>query len=99
MAETPYIYMKNILLFAIIMAAIILIPQRAYAQNATDSSPRLNSPNLQQMGFDSRVKILTSFLKQYNSPLTPYASDFVQMADRYNLDWKLVAAISGVEST
>ena len=48
---------------------------------------------------DSRVKILKDFLGQYNSPLVPNAGDFVEIADKYNLDWKLVAAISGVEST
>jgi hypothetical protein len=91
--------MKNIILLIAIAIAITLIPQKAYAQSATDSSTNTQSPNLKQIGLDSRVKILTNFLKQYDSPLTPYASDFVEMADRYNLDWKLVAAISGVEST
>jgi hypothetical protein len=43
--------------------------------------------------------MLGEFLEQYNSPLQPFASDFVEIADKYNLDWKLVAAISGVEST
>jgi hypothetical protein len=38
-------------------------------------------------------------LEKYNSPLVPYAGTFVETADKYNLDWKLVAAISGVEST
>ena len=92
--------MKSKLLLAVVAAAIMLIPQPAYAQyNASESSPRLTDPKLQQMGFDSRVKVLTSFLKQYDSPLTPYASDFVRNADKYNLDYKLVVAISGVEST
>jgi hypothetical protein len=92
--------MKSKLLLAVIAAAIMLIPQPTYADyNASESSPRLNNPNLKQMGLDSRVKILTSFLKQYDSPLAPFAADFVQMADKYNLDYKLVAAISGVEST
>jgi len=91
--------MKNIILLIAIVVALTFLPQKTYAQSATDSSPRLTSPNLKQMGFDSRVKILTSYLKQYDSPLTPYAANFVQMADKYNLDWKLVAAISGVEST
>jgi hypothetical protein len=92
--------MKNILLLIAIAIAITLIPQKAHAQySATNSSPRLTSSNLKQMGFDSRVKTLTSFLKQYDSPLTPFASNFVELADKYNLDWKLVAAISGVEST
>jgi hypothetical protein len=92
--------MKNIILLIAIAAALILIPQKTYAQyNATGSSSDTYTPNLKQIGFDSRVKILTSFLKQYNSPLTPYAANFVELADKYNLDWKLVAAISGVEST
>jgi len=48
---------------------------------------------------DSRAKILREFLGQYDSPLVTFASDFVEIADKYNFDWKLVAAISGVEST
>lgn len=48
---------------------------------------------------DSRVKILEEYLEQFNSPLIPYASDFVEIADKYELDWKLVVSISGVEST
>ncbi|MCL6096576.1 MAG: hypothetical protein M1444_02755 [Patescibacteria group bacterium] len=48
---------------------------------------------------DYRVKILEDFFEKQNSPLAPYAGDFVRNADKYNLDWKLVAAISGVEST
>ncbi len=92
--------MKNKLLLAVLAAVIMLISQPAYAQEkATVSSTDRQNPNLKQIGLDSRVKILSNFLKQYDSPLAPYAGDFVQMADKYNLDWKLVAAISGVEST
>jgi hypothetical protein len=90
--------MKNIILLAI-AAAIILIPQNAYAQESSASSASTKLPKTIQLGVDSRVKILTSFLKQYDSPLVPYAADFVETADKYNLDWRLVAAISGVEST
>jgi hypothetical protein len=48
---------------------------------------------------DIRVRKLQAYLEKYNSPLAPYASVFVSEADRYNLDWKLLVAISGVEST
>ncbi len=48
---------------------------------------------------DIRVKILQAYLAQYNSPLQGQAKTFVDAADKYGLDWKLVAAISGVEST
>jgi hypothetical protein len=92
--------MKNKLLLAVLAAAIMLIPQPTYAQEkATVSSAKLTNPNLKEIGLDSRAKILSNFLKQYDSPLTPFASDFIDMADKYGLDWKLVAAISGVEST
>jgi Ca2+-binding RTX toxin-like protein len=92
--------MKSKLLLIAIAIAIMLIPLPAYAQEkATVSSSETQNPNLKQIGLDSRIKILNNFLKQNDSPLAPYAADFVAMADKYNLDWKLVAAISGVEST
>src|SRR4030067_2508032 len=48
---------------------------------------------------DNRVKILRKFLEERNSPLADYSEDFVRDADKYNLDWMLVAAISGLESS
>jgi hypothetical protein len=86
-------------MLAILAAAIMLIPQKAYAQQSSASSAQIQLPNTYKTEADSRVKILEKFLKQYNSPLTPSAGEFIAMADKYNLDWKLVAAISGVEST
>jgi len=57
-------------------------------------------PNLDtQPKDDPRVKILEEFLKQYDSPLVPHAATFVREADKYRLDYRLVAAISGLEST
>lgn len=46
----------------------------------------------------NRTVLLRDFLKSYNSPLSPYASDFINEANKNGLDWKLVAAIAGVES-
>jgi hypothetical protein len=70
-----------------------------YAQElAAGSSAALLKPATQE-ATDSRVRILREYLEKYNSPLVPYAGTFVEKADKYNLDWKLVAAISGVEST
>lgn len=48
---------------------------------------------------DARALILRDYLAERNSPLQYHANDFIQAADKYQLDWKLVAAISGVEST
>lgn len=48
---------------------------------------------------DKRVVVLKDYLEKYDSPLVNQASDFVEAADLYGVDWKLVPAISGVEST
>ena len=53
----------------------------------------------QPKNIDVRVKILQDFLSQYDSPLVGEAYSFVKYADEYDLDFRLVAAISGVEST
>lgn len=48
---------------------------------------------------DSRAKILKEFLETFDSPLAASAQTFVQAADENKIDWRLVTAISGVEST
>lgn len=52
-----------------------------------------------QSGFDYRVENLRNFLQKFDSPLSFYAQDFVNYADANGLDYRLVPAISGVEST
>jgi hypothetical protein len=47
---------------------------------------------------DPRVLAMSEFLYNYNSPMTPYAQVAVEEADKYGLDWRLIIAISGVES-
>jgi hypothetical protein len=48
---------------------------------------------------DYRIKILKDFFVGYNSPLALYAEVFIQAADENELDWRLIPAITGVEST
>jgi hypothetical protein len=48
---------------------------------------------------DTRIDTLENFLEGYGSPLAPYAGVFIETADKYNLDWRLIPAITGVEST
>ena len=67
------------------------------AENSAGSSAALLKP--ENLNLDNRAIILQEYLKQYGSPLASFALTFVQAADIFNLDWKLVAAISGVEST
>jgi len=47
---------------------------------------------------DPRIIAMEEFLESYDSPLTPHSRTFINEADQYGLDWRLVASISGVES-
>ena len=49
--------------------------------------------------YDYRVLSLRDFLESHNSPLASYSGTFIKEADHYGLDWRLVPAITGVEST
>lgn len=48
---------------------------------------------------DREAEILAHYLGEHNSPLQYNAQDFVDAAHEFDLDWKLVPAIAGVEST
>ena len=47
---------------------------------------------------DARALLLESFLRQHDSPMTPYADQIVQKADLYKIDFRLVVAIAMCES-
>ena len=47
---------------------------------------------------DARSKIIENFLRRYNSPLAEYGDDFVSVADKYNLDYRLLPSIAMQES-
>ncbi|HKC14777.1 MAG TPA: hypothetical protein VKC89_02345 [Patescibacteria group bacterium] len=90
--------MKKLFLILILYIVIFIKPDLAYAQDkASASSAKIFAE--QNYSSDTRTKILENYLKRYDSPLTGEAKTFVKYADQYQLDWKLVAAISGLEST
>jgi len=103
--------MKHVSLFvqiAIVVALamlVALLPTGAFARE-TSASASANEAGASGTPIvrvftpkDTRADKLADYLTMHNSPLAPYAGRMVQKADEYNLDWRLVAAISGVEST
>ena len=48
---------------------------------------------------DKQAQILQKYLAGYDSPMQYQAQDFIDAAKLYNLDWKMLPAIAGVEST
>ena len=85
----------------LIVAVVLLLKAHgtslAYNQ-ASGSSAVLVSP-IMVKPMDNRAQILRDYLNMQGSPLADSAQTFVDSADRYNLDWKLVASIAGLEST
>lgn len=47
---------------------------------------------------DARPLLIEKFLRKYHSPMQGQGAFFVQMADKYKVDWRLVAAIGFQES-
>lgn len=67
---------------------------------AEDETMTINFPESPQpKKVDKRLTILQNYLSQFNSPLKDHAQDFLDAADTYGVDWRLIPAIAGVEST
>lgn len=88
---------KTILAILIFALAILAEPVSAETVVAESSARLKSTRTLEQV--DAREIVLRKFLESHNSPLAPYAKQFIQMADVYNIDWRFVPAIAGVEST
>ncbi len=91
--------MKKITFILITLITLIFTGVgEVYAQSVSASSAAIKSES-KSLDFDYRVENLKKFLEKYNSPLAEYAEVFVAYADENNLDYRLVPAITGVEST
>ncbi len=93
---------KIILLLAVLSLFTAIFPQKVNATEQTyATSAELAMPqgiSSQAVKQDNRTQILHAYLAQYNSPLADHADTLIKEADANNLDWRMVAAISGVES-
>ena len=91
------------LLIAILANLILLIiaakPVLANETAGGSAEIRMDLKEIKTYLNDKRVKRLAEFLQKENSPLADKAENFVKMADIYQLDWRLVPAITGVESS
>jgi len=72
--------------------------QKQAEGNGGSEAPK-NKVEITFKKLDPQAEILAEYLASYNSPLQYHAQDFIDAAKIYNLDWKLVASIAGVEST
>ncbi|OGH12725.1 MAG: hypothetical protein A2776_00340 [Candidatus Levybacteria bacterium RIFCSPHIGHO2_01_FULL_40_10] len=90
---------KIILLIALIFAALI-VPQNAGAVSPNESAKlAFASPLGQLMDQDKKIRAVENIFKKYDSPLVDEASNYVKYAEEYGVDWRLLPAIAGLESS
>lgn len=88
--------MKKLVATIALTFILALLPGTALATPEADGAAQLA---IHKIEADTRVEHLRAFLASYDSPLADSAEAFVAEAEKNNLDWKLVAAIAGTEST
>lgn len=89
--------MKKIILSLLLLISLF-IPKKVEAKVliAADSAQMTDIKDLEA---DNRANILQKYLEKYDSPLAEHAKKIVDIADKYQVPWTWVPAISGVEST
>lgn len=71
-------------------------------EKVTNSEPKtleLRVDEVLPKQMDTRAKVLSAYFAKHSSPLEYHAQDFIDAADLYGVNWKLVPSIAGVEST
>jgi hypothetical protein len=85
--------MKQIAKRAVIATGLLLTPFLAIGEETTAKK----GPPDPQPG-DSRIDQLRSFLRIKRSPLAEHAKSFLEAADKYSLDWRLLPSLALVET-
>jgi hypothetical protein len=93
--------MKKLFMLAAFLLAVSIFPQNTYAsEKIAEASAKLQPVSVNsQTETDMRVVALQKVFNNYNPTLAPYAGAYVKYADRYDIDWRLLPAISGLESS
>ncbi|KKQ43040.1 MAG: hypothetical protein US60_C0008G0007 [Microgenomates group bacterium GW2011_GWC1_37_8] len=87
------------ILFILLFIFLFLATDNVSAKVDVVSSSASFKTKGNTLDVDNRVSKLSDFFENYKSPLAPFSDEFIYWADYYNLDWRLIPAISGVEST
>lgn len=88
---------------AVIALVVVASPQRRQVLSTTAevyAAQPIDTPSIsvQVTAADSRALIIRNYLKQYASPLEPFANEVVKTGDKYGVDPNLLVAIAQQES-
>jgi hypothetical protein len=84
--------MRKLLTGGLVFAGMVSLPT-SISKQQTLSIP------VPDYSHDSRLKTLQKFFGKAGCPAQKYSQEFIQAADTYDLDWRLLPSISFVEST
>lgn len=91
---------KKLTIFACLLLAFSLfVKSQKVEVRALDAEIKLKEQIVVAKKLEPEAQILQKYLSKFDSPLQYHAQDFVDAAKTYNLDWKLLPAIAGVESS
>ena len=91
--------MKRLKVLSLIFLTLPFLSHSAVVAQSTPAAPEVQEMKIEIKELDPRARILRDYLNKHKSPLADHAQDFVEAADLYGIDWKLVPAIAGTEST
>lgn len=86
--------MKNIITTILLLALFAQFTPEANAEEPDNKAVVMAIGNS-----DMRVHALRNVLEKYDSPLAPFAKSYVDTADKYGMEWELLPAIAGLESS
>jgi len=92
--------MKKVLVFIAFLLAVSISSTTTYAaEKSAAPSAQLTQISLKNKQLDTRAKAVKRVFEKYDSPLSEVAYAYVKYADEYEIDWKLLPSISGLESS
>lgn len=87
----------KILIFVLLISPFLFLNTNVRAEKLAENN--LSLVSIQGKQLDKRAVILAGYLAKFDSPLQYHAQDFIEASDVYGLDWRMLPAIAGVEST
>lgn len=87
----------KLLVFFLLILPFLFLNKQVQAEKPVEN--KIPSVQIEGKTLDKKAKILSQYLAQFNSPLQYHAQDFIDAANSFGLDWRMMPAIAGVEST
>ncbi len=88
---------KKLLFLLLLISPFLFLGGTVSAEKKVEKT--VPNTQIEAKKLDNRAQILSAYLAKFDSPLQYHAQDFIDASNVYNLDWKMLPAIAGVEST